>query len=221
MSARFRQTFAALGGHVRPTDRSRERAINHEGTCFAVLALMLAAAAPTPTLAQAPKPPSADDLANPIKMGMMLEDDWTTAIGRLTIKQADQSVFDVYLGHLYREGAAEPAYIFETWLRTRAERWSAPGAATAPPRSTRPGCCSAATTSTSSPPGWRPGQNKRSCPAVVATPPPRARRHRRSRSQPRQHRQRSPGRRRRCRTRRRWRPRQVRHFRPRSSRSTA
>jgi hypothetical protein len=113
MNARFRQTIAALGGHVRPADEDRNKAINHERPRFAVLALMLAAAAPTPTLAQAPTPPSADDLANPLKMGMMLEDDWTTAIGRLTIKQADQSVFDVYVGHLYREGAAEPAYIFE------------------------------------------------------------------------------------------------------------
>ena len=113
MNARFRQTIAALGGHVRHAGEHRKGAMNHGSQRLAVLALMLAAAAPTPTLAQAPTPPSADDLANPIKMGMMLEDDWTTAVGRLTIKQADPSVFDVYVGHLYREGAAEPAYIFE------------------------------------------------------------------------------------------------------------
>ena len=115
MNDRFRLTIAAPGVHVLHGYRDRRRVRLLEGSRFAVLAVLLAAAAPTPTLAQAQVvAPSADDLANPVKMGLLLADDWTTAVGRLTIRQASPSIADVYVGHLYREGVAEPAYIFES-----------------------------------------------------------------------------------------------------------
>ena len=77
------------------------------------LALLLALAPQASAQPVGVTPPSAADLANPTKMGLLMADEWTTQIGRLSIQQASESQADVYVGRLYVDGQSEAAYVFD------------------------------------------------------------------------------------------------------------
>lgn len=69
-------------------------------------------AAVQPVQAQAAWTPSADDLANPSKVGLIFEGEWTTNAGRLRIERIGAGDNDVFKGTLWPTGGGEP-YLFE------------------------------------------------------------------------------------------------------------
>ncbi|NML08290.1 hypothetical protein [Sphingomonas sp. G-3-2-10] len=69
-------------------------------------------AAVQPAQAQAVWAPSADDLANPSKVGLIFEGEWTTNAGRLRIERVGAGDNDVFKGTLWPDGGGAP-YLFE------------------------------------------------------------------------------------------------------------
>ena len=58
----------------------------------------------------APRP---EDRANKSLMASYFEDDWTTPLGKMTIKRTAGAGVDHWIGYIYRDDTDEPAYVFE------------------------------------------------------------------------------------------------------------
>lgn len=70
-------------------------------------------AAPSTASAQSSWTPSADDLGNPGKVGLVFEGDWTTNAGRLRLSRDGAGDVDIFKGELWTGNASAAAYLFE------------------------------------------------------------------------------------------------------------
>lgn len=57
--------------------------------------------------------PSADDLGNPSKVGIIFEGEWTTDAGRLRLSRDGEGDVDIFKGALWTGDAASTTYLFE------------------------------------------------------------------------------------------------------------
>ncbi len=94
--------------------------MSHRSSAGALLALAMTGvlatsmlAAPLTAHAQSGWTPSADDLGNPSKMGLIFEGDWTTQAGRLRLSRDGEGDVDVFKGELWTGGSLAAAYLFE------------------------------------------------------------------------------------------------------------
>ncbi len=77
------------------------------------LAAPLISSAPLAVAETARWAPRAEDRANKSLMASYFEGDWTTPLGKMTVKRTGAGDVDHWIGHIYREGTDEPAYVLE------------------------------------------------------------------------------------------------------------
>ncbi|MNK09517.1 hypothetical protein D3C87_274790 [compost metagenome] len=83
---------------------------------FASAAAMPMLAAPSNASAQSSWTPSADDLGNSGKVGLVFEGEWTTNAGRLRLSRDGAGDIDLFKGELWTGNAPAAAYLFEDLL---------------------------------------------------------------------------------------------------------